>query len=75
MREDSPELEDIMGGIDERPFSAYLPHPPQQELPRATALLDLAEHRLDNRFPLSVAPSTARGAERAAHPIGHRQSR
>ena len=70
-----PALEPIVGRTAERPFSARLPHPAQQELPIAAALLDLAEHRLDNRFAPSVAPSSARRAEGAAHPIGHRQSR
>ena len=69
-----PALEPIVGRTAERPFSARLPHPAQQELPIAAALLDLAEHRLDNRFAPSIAPSSARRAEGAAHPIGHRVS-
>lgn len=62
-----PELQDIVRGTDERPFSAHLPHPAQQELSMAAALFDLTEHWLDNRFPLGVAPSPAHCAEGTAH--------
>jgi hypothetical protein len=36
--EGPPELQDIMGGTDERPLPAHLPHPAQQELSIAAAL-------------------------------------
>lgn len=69
-----PEFQDIVRGTDERPFPAHLPHPAQQELPIATTLLDLAEHRFDNRFAPGIASSPALCPECAAHAIGHRQS-
>lgn len=74
MIEGPPELQHIVGGTDQRPFPAHLLHPAQQELPEAAALLDLAEHRLDDRFAPGIEPSTALRAERTAHPVGHRQS-
>jgi hypothetical protein len=43
-----------MRGTDERPFAMHLPHSAQQELSIAAALLDLAEHRLDDRFAPGV---------------------
>jgi len=45
-----PELQHIVHGADQGPFPPRLPQPIQQEWPIATALLDLAEDRLDDRF-------------------------
>ena len=75
MSQGGPELEHIVGGTDQRPFPAHRPHPPQQELSIAAALRDLAEHRLDDRFPPGLESSTTRRAARAAHPVSPRQTR
>jgi hypothetical protein len=66
-----PEFEHMVCGTDERPFAAHLPHPAQQELSIAAALLDLAEGRLDDRFAPGVEASPTCGTEGAAHPISH----
>jgi len=72
MSSGGPELEHIVGGTDECPFSAHLLHSAQQELSIAAALLDLAEDRLNDRFALAVASASACCLEGAAHPISHR---
>ena len=72
MSEGRPELEHIVRGTDQCPFAAHLPHSAQQELSIATALLDLAEHRFDNRFAPRIQLAALRRAEGATHPISHR---
>ena len=42
------ELEEVVGGADHGPLGPDLIKAPQQELPEASGLLDLAEHRLDH---------------------------
>src|SRR5574339_181450 len=69
-----PEFQNIVGGTDQRPFPAHLPHPSQQELAEAAALFDLAEHRLDNRFALGIQAPAPFSVQGAPHPVGDRQS-
>ena len=69
-----PELQDVVGGTDQRPFPADLPQAAQQELPEPTALLELAEHRLDDCFAPGLQASAPLGPQRPPHPLRHRQS-
>ena len=62
------ELEQIVGQADQPPLRSHLPQAVEQELAKASPLLDLAEDRLDDSFPLTVAidvpcrPDTPPGA-------------
>ena len=52
------QFEQVVAGADQRPLAADLLQSPQKELTEATALLDLAEHRLHSLHPQSVALPT-----------------
>ena len=43
---EAEQLEQVVAGADQRPLALHLLQTPQEELPEAPALLDLAEHRL-----------------------------
>src|SRR5437762_3532232 len=51
---ESIQLQNVVGRAHERPFTLNLLESPQQELPEAPGLLDLAKHRLDDRFARRV---------------------
>ena len=48
------QLQHIVRRADQHPFPPHLPHAAQQELSEAAAVRDLAEHRLDDRFPPGI---------------------
>jgi len=48
------QLEKVVRGSDQVPFTVDLLQSPQQELTQATPLLDLAVHRLHDRLALCV---------------------
>ena len=75
MPEGGPELEDIVHGTDERPFSADLAHPAQQELAEAPPLLDRPKDRLHDGLPLRIERPTPLGPQCTTHPLSHRQAR
>src|SRR5438105_15258764 len=54
------QLENVVRRAHQRPFALHLLESPQQELPEATGLLDLADHWFDDSF--------ARGIDRRAVP-------
>src|SRR5467141_1723620 len=51
---ESIQLQNVVCRAHERPFTLHLLEPTQQELPEAPRLLDLAKHRLDDRFARRV---------------------
>src|SRR5438105_3013702 len=51
---ESIQLQNVVGGAHERPFPLHFREPAEQELPEAAGLLDLAKHRLDDRFARCV---------------------
>ena len=51
-------------------FVTDLVVPPKEELPEATGLLDLAEHRLDGDLAQAVSASAATAPEPALHHRG-----
>lgn len=53
------QLQEVVGDADHRPFASDLIEPMQQELPEASGLLDLPEHRLDDLLSQAVAASAA----------------
>ena len=63
-----------MSGADEQPLLVHLRQTPQQELPEAPALLDLAEHRLNRLHPEGVALPSVFRPQLAPHPVPDRQS-
>lgn len=49
------ELEQVVSCADELPLPLHLLQSPQQELPEATGLFELPEHRLHRLHPLGIA--------------------
>src|SRR5437870_12382989 len=47
---ESIQLQNVVGRTHQRPFPLYLLDPTQQELPEASRLLDLPNHRFNDRF-------------------------
>ncbi len=69
------QLQHIVRRADQHPFPPHLPHAAQQELSEAAAVRDLAEHRLDDRFPPGIEMLAPLGPQGAPHPLRHRQGR
>ena len=57
----------VVGGADQGPFEPHLVQAAEQELAKASGLFDLAEHRLDDLFPQSIAAAETAAAETGAH--------
>ena len=57
----------VVSGADERPFSTDFFDTPQVELPEASGLFDLSEHRLNDLLSQSVSASIARPPELFTH--------
>ena len=55
------ELQDVVRHTHQGPFAPYFVSPPQQELPEALPVLDLSEHRLDDRLASGIAARHLRG--------------
>ena len=55
-----PDLQHVMGGIDQCPFAADLVMAPQQELPEATSLLDLESRVSRTAFDLIASVNRRR---------------
>src|SRR5579863_8001564 len=53
------QLQEVVDGADHRPFASDLVEAPQQELPKASGMFDLPEHRLNNLFAQPVAAAAA----------------
>src|SRR5579863_9964346 len=49
------QLQEVVDGADHRPFASDLVEAPQQELPEASGMFDLPEHRLDDLFAQPIA--------------------
>ena len=60
-RPEAEQLQQVMSDADEQPFPVYLRQTPQQELPEASALLDLAKHRFHSLHPQSVTLQASLG--------------
>ena len=57
------QLEQVVAGADEQPLALHFLQSPQQELPEATSLFDLPEHRLHRLHPQRIAlPSQFRSS-------------
>src|ERR1700729_1194927 len=67
------QLENVVRRADQRPFALYLFESPQQELPEATGLLDLTNHRFDDRFAPGINPRARLGVQLAGHPVDDRR--
>src|SRR5258707_4916622 len=61
-----------MGGADQGPFGPHFLDASQQELPEASGLLDLSEHRLDDLLSEPVSTSPSCPLELVAHGLGER---
>ena len=72
---DLGQLEEVVDGADNRPFAPDLIEPAQQELLKATSLLDLPKHRLDNLFPEAVAAPAASPLQPGGHRTHQRRLR
>src|ERR1700756_2621001 len=49
------QLQEVVDRADHRPFASALVEAPQQELPEASGMFDLPEHRLNDLFAQPVA--------------------
>src|ERR1700730_5077052 len=67
------QLENVVRRADQRPFALYLLESPQQELPEATGLLDLTNHRFDDCFALGIDRRARLGVQLAGHPVDDRR--
>src|SRR4051794_3049191 len=65
----SIQLQNVVRRAHQRPFALNLLQPPQQELPEAAGLLDLAKHRLDDGFARRVDGGAGRPVQLAGHAI------
>src|SRR5258706_14408263 len=63
-------LEKIVCGADHRPLAANLVEAAEEELPEASGVFDLTEHRLDDLFSEAVSAGGARAAEIQGHRPG-----
>ena len=63
------QLQQVVAGADEQPLPVRLRQTPQQELPEAPALLDLAKHRLHRLHPKGVARTSPFRPQLAPHPV------
>ena len=61
------ELEQVVGGADERPFSSDLFEATQKELSEAPGMLDLSEDALDDLFSEPIAAAPARASVLGCH--------
>src|ERR1700757_1302403 len=63
------QLQEVMDSADHRPFASDLVEAPQQELPEASGMFDLPEHRLNDLFAQPVA-AAAGGPPELCRPCG-----
>ena len=61
------ELEQVVGGADERPFGSDLFEATQKELSEAPGMLDLSEDGLDDLFSEPIAAAPAGASELGCH--------
>src|ERR1700739_4467586 len=61
------QLEEVVDGADQRPFASDLVEAPQQELPEASGMFDLPEHRLNDLFAQPVSAAAAGPLELGRH--------
>src|SRR5688572_18421060 len=67
------QLQNIVCRAHERPFPLHLLEPTQQELAEASRLLDLTNHRFDNRFAGGVDGCAGLRVQLAGHPVDARR--
>src|ERR1700730_13876696 len=67
------QLENVVRRADQGPFALDLLESPQQELPEATGLLDLTNHRFDDRFARGIDRRARLGVQLAGHPVDDRR--
>ena len=63
------QLQQVVAGADEQSLPVYLFQAPQQELPEASPLLDLPEHRLHRLFAQPVALPSPFRSQLPPHPV------
>ena len=68
----SIQLENVVRGAHQRPLPLHLLEAPQQKLPKASGLFDLAEHRFDHPLPFFVRGPAALRAQLVGHALFRR---
>src|SRR6188508_295075 len=63
------QLENVVRRTHQRPFTLHLLESPQQELPKATRLLDLSDDRLDDPFARCIDGGAGLREQLAGHPV------
>ena len=69
----SEQLEDVMRGAHQRPFLPHLGPSASEELPEASGVFDLSEHRLHDHFAPAVHFPSSHRSKCARHPLPKRQ--
>src|SRR5919109_4515798 len=67
------QLENVVGGAHQRPFSLHLLEPAQQELPEAARVLDLSDDRFDEAFARRVGGSAGLREQLPRHAVDDRR--
>src|SRR5512134_1024309 len=71
----SVQLQNVVGRAHERPFTLHLLKPTQQKLSEASRLLDLPNHRFDDRLARRIHGRASLRVQLAGHPIDDRGGR
>ncbi len=66
---EAEQLQQVVASADQLPFPVHLRQTPQQELPEAPALLDLAEYRFHRLHSKGVAFPAPFRPQLAPHPV------
>ncbi len=66
------ELENVVRCANQLPFALHLLESTQQELPEATGLLDLPDHRFDDPLARGIDCRASLGVQLAGHPVDDR---
>src|SRR5215831_1999498 len=69
------QLEEVVGGADDRPFGPHLLEAPHQELAEAARLFDLPKYRLGQLLTQSVGAVVTFSLDLRAHGLDTRRSR
>ena len=68
------QLQQVVGGADDRPFGTHFLETPHQELAEATRLFDLPKHGLGQLLTQSVGAVVTPGFDLLAHGLDTRRS-
>ena len=68
------QLQNVVGKTDQRPLALNFNQAAQEELAKPAGLFDLAEDRLDDRFPCRIDRPPHPGLKLALHTVNPRRT-